>query len=94
LAYQIVASPDIIISVLGCCSIHDNANRENLGIVVQYKVKVRLFMGLLSTSDVTLEMPFTLTHPKPETPAPSRPGSAVAISADDGAVDMNLIQLE
>ena len=71
-------------------SIRDNANRENLGIVVQYKVKVRLLMGLLSSSDVTLELPFTLTHPKPETPPPSRP---VSVNTD-AAVDMNLIQLE
>lgn len=79
-----------IMTVFLCCSIRDNANRENLGIVVQYKVKVRLLMGLLSSSDVTLELPFTLTHPKPETPPPSRP---VSVNTD-AAVDMNLIQLE
>lgn len=44
----------------------------------------------MGASDVTLEMPFTLTHPKPVTPPPSRPVSANT----DAAVDMNLIQLE
>ncbi|XP_067949312.1 arrestin red cell-like [Watersipora subatra] len=69
--------------------IRDNVNRENLGIVVQYRVKVKLVMSL-GASDVILEMPFTLTHPKPVTPPPSRPVSASA----DAAVDMNLIELE
>lgn len=52
-------------------------------------------MGLLSTSDVILELPFTLTHPKPQTPPPSRPVSVSGVGGENsGGVDMNLIQLE
>lgn len=79
-----------IVIYLPCRSIRDNANRENLGIVVQYRVKVRLIMSMTAT-DVVLELPFTLTHPKPITPPPSRP---VSVAHTDAAVDMNLIQLE
>lgn len=39
--------------------------RENLGIIVQYKVKVKLCLGPLG-GDVVGELPFTLMHPKPE----------------------------
>ncbi|KER27967.1 hypothetical protein T265_05091 [Opisthorchis viverrini] len=38
--------------------------KENLGMIVQYRVKVRLALGF-GASDVSLELPFTLTHPKP-----------------------------
>ncbi|KAG5451433.1 Beta-arrestin-1 [Clonorchis sinensis] len=38
--------------------------KENLGMIVQYRVKVRLVLGF-GASDVSLELPFTLTHPKP-----------------------------
>lgn len=41
-----------------------NSTRENLGIVVQYKVKVRLIISGLG-GELTAELPFTLTHPKP-----------------------------
>ncbi|CAH8456323.1 unnamed protein product [Heterobilharzia americana] len=40
-------------------------NREPVGIVVQYKVKIRLVLGF-GISDVCLELPFTLTHPNPD----------------------------
>merc|ERR1712008_457608 len=38
--------------------------KENLGILVQYKVKVKLFLGSLG-GDLVAELPFTLMHPKP-----------------------------
>ncbi|TGZ55090.1 hypothetical protein CRM22_010486 [Opisthorchis felineus] len=38
--------------------------KENLGMIVQYRVKIRLVLGF-GASDVSLELPFTLTHPKP-----------------------------
>ncbi|CAL8086179.1 unnamed protein product [Calicophoron daubneyi] len=38
--------------------------KESLGMIVQYRVKVRLVLGF-GSSDVALELPFTLTHPKP-----------------------------
>lgn len=47
------------------CSINDPKHRENLGIIVQYKVKVKLCLGPLG-GDVVAELPFTLMHPKPE----------------------------
>lgn len=61
-----------------------------MGIIVQYKVKVKLSTGFFS-SDIELELPFTLTHPKPPTPPPSPPPS---VAGDVGAVDTDLIQLE
>lgn len=39
--------------------------RENLGIIVQYKVKVKLCLGPLG-GDLVAELPFTLMHPEPE----------------------------
>ncbi len=47
-------------------------------------------------SDLSVELPFTLTHPKPpETPPPSRPASANPQGGNaDQPVDTNLIQLD
>ena len=45
--------------------ITDPAHKENLGIIVQYKVKVKLCLGPLG-GDVVAELPFVLMHPKPE----------------------------
>jgi len=42
----------------------DSNQKENLGILVQYKVKVKLFLGSLG-GDLVAELPFTLMHPKP-----------------------------
>jgi len=81
----------------------ESSQKENLGIVVQYKVKVRLLLGF-GSSDLSVELPFTLTHPKPiETPPPTRPVSTVpsqgggaggGASGDVCLVDTNLIQLD
>ncbi|XP_045538006.1 beta-arrestin-1 isoform X1 [Papilio machaon] len=49
--------------------IADPAQRENLGIIVQYKVKVKLCLGPLG-GDLSAELPFILMHPKPEEEAP------------------------
>ena len=70
--------------------IHDPTQKENLGIIVQYKVKVVYHQHieviiLLACSQVKLylgplagelaaELPFTLMHPKPE-PEPERRNS-------------------
>lgn len=35
----------MIVSYGVCCRITDQSQKENLGIVVQYKVKVRLILG-------------------------------------------------
>ncbi|XP_052214791.1 beta-arrestin-1-like isoform X2 [Dreissena polymorpha] len=76
--------------------VQDNVPKENLGIVVSYKVKVRLILGF-GSGDLALELPFTLTHPKPpESPPPSRSLSISKPSAEgnEQPVDTNLIQLD
>merc|ERR1739848_589005 len=42
----------------------DSNQKENLGILVQYKAQVKLFLGSLG-GDLVAELPFTLMHPKP-----------------------------
>lgn len=49
-------------------SISDPSQKENLGIIVQYRVKVKLIVSM--GADLSVELPFTLTHPKPP-PSPS-----------------------
>ncbi|XP_071839484.1 beta-arrestin-1-like isoform X1 [Apostichopus japonicus] len=39
--------------------------RENLGIIVEYRVKVELKVAY-STTNISVELPFKLSHPKPE----------------------------
>ncbi|TWW76617.1 Beta-arrestin-1 Arrestin beta-1 [Takifugu flavidus] len=61
----------------------EGANQDVLGIIVSYKVKVKLvvsrggLLGDLTMSDVSIELPFTLMHPKPpeplEPPKPPEP---------------------
>ncbi|KAL5476277.1 hypothetical protein EMCRGX_G026201 [Ephydatia muelleri] len=69
--------------------------KENLGIVVRYSVKVRLSVAF--GSDLTLQLPFTLTHPKPLEPVISQmvtlPSRQSIISTHD-AVNHNLITLD
>jgi len=48
----------------------DGNQKENLGILVQYKVKIKLFLGTLG-GELVAELPFTLMHPKPEEDRPS-----------------------
>lgn len=80
----------------------ENTPKENLGIIVQYKVKVRVMVAY--GSDVFLELPFKLSHPKPpeETPPPTpstQPASGGQVAAgaqlaDAPAVDHNLIDFD
>lgn len=56
--------------------IRDATEKENLGMVVQYRVKIRLVLGF-GVSDVCLELPFTLTHPKP-------PPEDIAVTVGNG----------
>lgn len=45
--------------------------------------------------DLCVELPFTLTHPKPpESPPPSRPISVVSKEGENAPVDTDLIQLD
>ncbi|PSN48225.1 hypothetical protein C0J52_03607 [Blattella germanica] len=79
----------------------DPSQKENLGIIVQYKVKVKLCLGALG-GDLVAELPFILMHPKPEEEPPlpitARPSPSHAPSnkegEDDVPVDANLIQLD
>ncbi|KAL7639560.1 UNVERIFIED_CONTAM: hypothetical protein RMT77_010061 [Armadillidium vulgare] len=74
----------------------EQCQKENLGIIVQYKVKVKLILGPL-VGDLVAELPFTLMHPKPEEEPelPTR-ASAQSSSAQDTnpSVDTNLIELD
>ncbi|XP_050498353.1 beta-arrestin-1 isoform X1 [Diabrotica virgifera virgifera] len=74
----------------------DMSQRENLGIIVQYKVKVKLCLGALG-GDLVAELPFILMHPKPEEEIlpPATPSRRVSEDVrSDVPVDANLIQLE
>ncbi|XP_051780115.1 arrestin red cell isoform X1 [Erpetoichthys calabaricus] len=66
------------------------ANKEVLGILVSYRVKVKLVVS--RGGDVSVELPFVLMHPKPTDQPVSRPQSAVPES--DTLVDTNLIEFE
>jgi len=88
--------------------IHDPTQKENMGIIVQYKVKVKLYLGPLA-GELAAELPFTLMHPKPE-PEPERKSSLSDKKSSspnhntdtaeannlvsDVPVDTNLIQLD
>nr|XP_018909276.1 PREDICTED: beta-arrestin-2 isoform X3 [Bemisia tabaci] len=73
----------------------DPSQRENLGIVVQYKVKVKLCLGALG-GDLVAELPFILMHPKPEDDSvpSSGPNPSAGEASGDVPVDTNLIQLD
>ncbi|XP_075250670.1 arrestin red cell-like isoform X3 [Convolutriloba macropyga] len=76
--------------------IADPAQKENLGIIVQYKVKVKLivaFGGFGKNADVSVELPFTLTHPKAEEPELAFQ-SEVIPGVTKQTVDHNLINFE
>ncbi|XP_067348764.1 arrestin red cell isoform X2 [Channa argus] len=78
--------------------VKDVTNKEVLGILVSYRVKVKLVVsrgGLLRgmlERDVSVELPFILMHPKPVEPPLSRPQSAVPEM--DPPIDTNLIEFE
>lgn len=69
----------------------DPSQKENLGIIVQYKVKVKLCLGALG-GDLTAELPFVLMHPKPPEDPPTSPSPSKG--KPDPATDTNLIQLD
>nr|XP_020442996.1 beta-arrestin-2 isoform X2 [Monopterus albus] len=78
--------------------VKDVTNKEVLGILVSYRVKVKLVVsrgGLLRgmlERDVSVELPFILMHPKPVEPPVSRPQSAVPET--DPPIDTNLIEFD
>uniref|UniRef100_A0A8C9ZAV4 Beta-arrestin-1 n=1 Tax=Sander lucioperca TaxID=283035 RepID=A0A8C9ZAV4_SANLU len=75
--------------------LREGANKEILGIIVSYKVKVKLvvsrggLLGDLAASDVSVELPFTLMHPKPLEESFYRDGESY-----EAPIDTNLIQFD
>ncbi|TRY85162.1 hypothetical protein DNTS_006352 [Danionella cerebrum] len=75
--------------------LRDGANKEILGIIVSYKVKVKLvvsrggLLGDLASSDVAIELPFTLMHPKPLEECIYRD-----VPESDAPIDTNLIEFD
>uniref|UniRef100_A0A6Q2XID6 Arrestin beta 2 n=1 Tax=Esox lucius TaxID=8010 RepID=A0A6Q2XID6_ESOLU len=67
--------------------VKDVSNKEVLGILVSYRVKVKLVVS--RGGDVAVELPFVLMHPKPSDQPTSRPQSVVPET--DAPVDTNLI---
>uniref|UniRef100_A0A8C9XKX6 Arrestin beta 2 n=1 Tax=Sander lucioperca TaxID=283035 RepID=A0A8C9XKX6_SANLU len=77
--------------------VKDVTNKEVLGILVSYRVKVKLVvsrggLGGMLDRDVSVELPFILMHPKPVEPPLSRPQSAVPEM--DPPIDTNLIEFD
>lgn len=71
--------------------IADQTQKENLGIIVQYRVKIKLIVAF--GGDVSVELPFTLTHPKEEEPYLALQ-SEVIPGVTKQTVDHNLINFE
>ncbi|XP_059498598.1 arrestin red cell isoform X2 [Stegostoma tigrinum] len=70
--------------------VKEGANKEVLGILVSYRVKVKLVVS--RGGDVSVELPFVLMHPKPIEQPISRPQSVLPDS--EAPVDTNLIEFE
>uniref|UniRef100_A0A8C0YU41 Arrestin, beta 2b n=2 Tax=Cyprinus carpio TaxID=7962 RepID=A0A8C0YU41_CYPCA len=68
--------------------VKDVSNKEVLGILVSYRVKVKL----VKSFRLFIFLPFVLMHPKPSEQPNSRPQSAVPET--DVPVDANLIEFE
>nr|DBA29924.1 TPA: hypothetical protein GDO54_005975 [Pyxicephalus adspersus] len=69
--------------------VKEGSSKEVLGILVSYRVKVKLVVS--RGGDVAVELPFVLMHPKPPEPAP-RPISEYPQT--DVPVDTNLIEFD
>ncbi|XP_063305719.1 beta-arrestin-2 isoform X3 [Pelobates fuscus] len=69
--------------------VKEGASKEVLGILVSYRVKVKLIVS--RGGDVAVELPFVLMHPKPPEPV-SRPVSE--FPQTDVPVDTNLIEFD
>ncbi|KAI6206084.1 Arrestin-C domain-containing protein [Aphelenchoides besseyi] len=74
--------------------------RENLGIVVMYKVKIRLMIAGALGGELSAELPFTLTHAKPaDEPVEVRTSKVLDLQQQhsNDVIDLNdvdLIQLD
>ncbi|XP_036968324.1 arrestin, beta 2b isoform X1 [Acanthopagrus latus] len=70
--------------------VKEGTNKEMMGIMVSYRVKVKLVVSL--AGDVAVELPFVLMHPKP-TDQPSSQPQSVAPETDAPAAT-NLIEFD
>ncbi|KAM6960046.1 arrestin, beta 2b [Tautogolabrus adspersus] len=70
--------------------VKEGANKETMGILVSYRVKVKLVVSL--GGDVSVELPFVLMHPKPADQLSSQPPPVAPEAA--ARVDMNLIEFD
>uniref|UniRef100_A0A8I3W112 Beta-arrestin-2 n=1 Tax=Callithrix jacchus TaxID=9483 RepID=A0A8I3W112_CALJA len=71
--------------------VKEGANKEVLGILVSYRVKVKLVVS--RGGDVSVELPFVLMHPKPHDHIPL-PRPQTAAPETDVPVDTNLIEFD
>ncbi|XP_008286596.1 arrestin, beta 2b [Stegastes partitus] len=70
--------------------VKEGCNKEMMGIMVSYKVKVKLVVSL--GGDVAVELPFVLMHPKPAECSSSKPQPVAPES--QAHVDTNLIEFD
>lgn len=70
--------------------VKEGTNKEMMGILVSYRVKVKLVVSL--GGDVAVELPFVLMHPKPAGQRSSQPQTTAADA--DAPVDTNLIDFD
>lgn len=70
--------------------VKEGCNKEMMGILVSYRVKVKLVVS--RGGDVAVELPFVLMHPKPAEHPRSQPQSVAPESQPH--VDTNLIEFE
>ncbi|CAI5456743.1 unnamed protein product [Caenorhabditis angaria] len=67
-------------------------SKENLGIVVQYRVKIRAAIGGPLWGELSAELPFTLTHAKPAE-SPERKDRIIEKANESNIMEVDLIQL-
>ncbi|KAE8278796.1 Arrestin red cell isoform 1 TrCarr 1 [Larimichthys crocea] len=70
--------------------VKEGTNKEMMGILVSYRVKVKLVVSL--GGDVAVELPFVLMHPKPAGQPSSQPQTTATHA--DAPVDTNLIDFD
>lgn len=70
--------------------IKEGTNKEMMGILVSYTVKVKLVVSL--GGDVAVELPFVLMHPKPINQTSSQPQAAAPEA--EAPVNTNLIEFD
>uniref|UniRef100_UPI00358F6DD4 beta-arrestin-1-like n=1 Tax=Myxine glutinosa TaxID=7769 RepID=UPI00358F6DD4 len=70
--------------------VRDGVSTDILGIIVSYRVKVKLVVT--RGGDVAVELPFTLMHPKPTEEAAAK--QSIGEEETNAPLDTNLIQLD